>query len=260
MGGPGSCADRTRAIVARLARDHPTLDERVTCHLGVKTGANRLFLDPPVEVEPELLRWAVRGRDVRPFCARPRVRLLWTHGADGAPLGRLPPRAAAYLEPHEAALRRRTDFDLGPPWTLFRTTAAAGGHRVVWADLARRLTAVALTGRRDSGSIPLNSCYVAAVPTAEEAERLAAWLNSRWVGAVARVGAVPAAGGFHRFSAASVSRLPLPVTVDADSELPALARAGRRGEDIQERLDESVARHLGLSPRDRAVLGAADRR
>jgi hypothetical protein len=101
---------------------------------------------------------------------------------------------------------------------------------------------------------------VAAVPTAEEAERLAAWLNSRWVGAVARVGAVPAAGGFRRFSAASVSRLPLPVTVGADSELPALARAGRRGEDIQERLDESVARHLGLSARDRAVLGAADRR
>jgi hypothetical protein len=260
-GGPWILsADRTRAILAGLTRDHPALDERVTCHLGVKTGANRLFLDPPVQVEPELLRWAVRGRDVQPFRARPRVRLLWTHGADGAPLGRLPPLAAAYLGPHEAALCRRADFDRGPPWTLFRTTAAAGGHRVVWPDLARRLTAVALTGPRDSGSIPLNSCYVAAVPTAEEAERLAAWLNSRWVGAVARVGAVPAAGGFRRFSAASVSRLPLPVTVGADSELPALARAGRRGEDIQERLDESVARHLGLSARDRAVLGAADRR
>jgi hypothetical protein len=260
-GGPWILSDdRTRAIVARLARDHPALDERVTCHLGVKTGANRLFLDPPGDVEPELLRWAVRGRDVRPFRARRRVRLLWTHGANGAPLGRLPPGAAAYLAPHEAALRRRADFDLGPPWTLFRTTAAAGVHRVVWADLARQLTAVALTGRRDSGSIPLNSCYVAAVPTAEEAERLAAWLNSRWVGAVARVGAVPAAGGFHRFGAAIVSRLPLPVTVAADAELPALARAGRRGEDVQERLDESVARHLGLSPRDRAVLGAADRR
>jgi hypothetical protein len=251
-------ADRSRAIVAELAREHPSLGEWVTCHLGVKTGANRVFLDPPAGVEPELLRWAVRGRDLRPFRARPRVRLLWTHGADGAPLGHLPPAAAALLGPHEATLRARTDFDRGPPWTLFRTKAAAALHRVVWADLARRLTAAALTGRRDAGSIPLNTCYVAAAPTAEAAERLAAWLNSRWIRAVGRLGAVPAAGGFHRFSAAIVSRLPLPAAAVADAELSALARAGRRGEDIQEALDDTVARHLGLSARDRAVLGATD--
>jgi hypothetical protein len=253
-------ADRSRAIVIGLARDHPALGERFSCHLGVKTGANRLFLDPPTDIEPELVRWAVRGRDLRPFRARPRVRLLWTHGADGAPLGRLPPAAAAYLAPHEPALRARTDFDRGPPWTLFRTNAAAALHRVAWSDLARRLTAVALTGRRDAASIPLNTCYVAAVPTAEVAERVAAWLNSRWIRAVARLGAVPAAGGFHRFSAGIVSRLPLPAGVPADAELSALARAGRRGEDVQEALDETVARHLALSPGDRAVLGAPDRR
>ena len=253
-------ADRLRAILIGLARDHPALGERVTCHLGVKTGANRLFLDPPADIEPELVRWAVRGRDLRPFRARPRVRLLWTHGVDGAPLARLPPAAAAYLAQHEPALRARSDFDRGPPWTLFRTSAATALHRVVWSDLARRLSAVALTGRRDAGQVPLNTCYVAAVPTAEEAERLAAWLNSRSIGAIARMGAVPAAGGFHRFSAGIVSRLPLPAEATADAELSALARASRRGKDVQEALDEIVARHLGLSPRDRAVLGASDRR
>jgi hypothetical protein len=202
----------------------------------------------------------VRGRDLRPFRARARVRLLWTHGPDGAPLGRLPPTAAAYLARHESTLRARADFDRGPPWTLFRTGAAGARHRVIWSDLARRLTAVALTGRRDSTAIPLNTCYVAAVPTAAEAERLTAWLNSRWIRVVARLGAMPAAGGFHRYSAGVVSRLPLPFSVLADPGLASLARAGRRREDIQEALDETVARHLGLSRHDRAVLGAADRR
>ena len=266
-GGPWILStDRGRSVVARLAREHPTLGECVDCRLGVKTGANRLFLDPPETVEAELLRWAVRGRDVRPFRCRPRARLLWTHGADGAPLPRLPPGAAAHLAPHAAALRARADYAGGPVWALFRTRAATAPHRVVWADLARRLTACHLTGRTDADRIPLNTCYAAAVPSPDEAERLAAWLNSRWVGAAAQVGAVPAAGGFHRFAAAVVARLPLPAGVTADAELSTIARAGRLGEPIQEALDDIAARHLGLSPADRSALGrivaegAADRR
>ena len=250
----------------RLRRDHPVIGDRFTCQLGLKTGANHLFLDPPATIAPRLVRWAVRGRDVRAFRPRARVRLLWTHGPDGAPLDHLPPDAAAHLAPHEALLRARADFAGGPAWTLFRTRAATARHRVVWSDLARRLTACALTGRRDGGRIPLNSCYVAAAASAEQAERLAAWLNARWVGALAQIGAMPAAGGFHRFAAAVVSGLPLPPGVLADSSLSAIAIAGRRGEPVQEALDEIAAGHLGLSPRDRRTLGrlvgdgTADRR
>jgi len=266
-GGPWILtAERGRSILARLAREHPAFGERVTCHLGVKTGANRLFLDPPEGLEADLLRWAVRGRDVRAFRPRPRVRLLWTHGQDGAPLHRLPPRAARHLAPHDAALRARADYASGPAWTLFRTQAAAATHRVVWADLARRLTACQLSGRRDAGLVPLNTCYVAAVRSADEAERLAAWLNSTWIRALAQIGAVPASGGCHRFSAGVVARLPLPAGVTDDAELSAIARAGRRGENAQEALDDIAARHLGLPEADRRVLGqtvavgAADRR
>jgi hypothetical protein len=266
-GGPWILStDRSRSVVARLAREHPTLGERISCRLGVKTGANRLFLDPPETVEAELLRWAVRGREVRPFRCRPRLRLLWTHGTDGAPLPRLPPGAAAHLAPHDAVLRARADYAGGPAWALFRTRTATAPHRVVWADLARRLTACHLTGRADADRIPLNTCYAAAMPSSDEAERLAAWLNSRWVRAAAQVGSVPAAGGFHRFSAAAVARLPLPAGVTADAELSAIARAGRLGQPVQEALDDIAARHLGLSPADRSALGrivaegAADRR
>jgi hypothetical protein len=266
-GGPWILStDRGRAILARLAKQHPTVGGRITCHLGVKTGANRLFLDPPAELEPELLRWALRGRDVRAFRPRPRVRLLWTHGPAGAPLRELPPGAARHLAAHGATLRARKDYAGGPPWALFRTQAATARHRVVWTDLARRLTACQLTGQRDTGVIPLNTCYVAAAGSRCEAERLAAWLNSTWIRALAQIGAVPASGGFRRFSAGVVARLPLPPSVVEDAELSAIARAGRRGRHAQEELDDIAARHLGLSEADRRTLGptvavgAADRR
>jgi hypothetical protein len=132
--------------------------------------------------------------------------------------------------------------------------------------MARRLTACALTGRRDEELLPLNTCYVAATGTAGEAERLAAWLNSTWIRAVARLGAVPASGGFHRFTAAAVGRVPLPHAVMSDEALLELSRAGRRGEPVQEEIDEVAASHLGLTAGDRSRLASllsrspADRR
>jgi hypothetical protein len=245
---------RSRAVLTRLEHEHPAIAERFPCHLGAKTGANAVFLDPVGDNEPELLRWAVRGRDVRPFKVKPRARLLWTHGDDGAPLARLPPRAGAYLAPHLSALRARVDYVSGPPWMLFRIHAARAANKVVWPDLARRLTACALTGPSAARLIPLNTCYVSPTSSAAAAERLAAWLNSTWLRAIALAGAVPAASGFHRFSATTVGRLPLPAGVTADKELSALARAGRRGEPVQEALDDVTARHLGLSPAERTEL------
>jgi hypothetical protein len=253
-------------VAIRLAREQPALGERLVCRLGVKTGANRVFLDPPATIEPELLRWAVRGRDLRQFQARPARRLIWPHDGTGAPLPRLPPGAAAYFQSHDATLRARVDYVGGPPWTLFRTGAAVARHRLVWADLGRRLTACALTESRDAALIPLNTCYVAPTRSAAETDRLAAWLNSTWLRAIARLGAVPASGGFHRFTAAVVSRLPLPAAVLTDNALLQAARSGRAGEPVQESIDEVAAGHLALSTRERAALarlvaaGAADRR
>jgi hypothetical protein len=240
-----------RAALTALRETHPRLDSVVSCHLGVKTGANRVFLDPP-EVEDELLRWALRGRDVAPFTTHPRTRLLWTHGPDGAPLPRLPPRAAAYLEPHLVHLRSRTDYVGGPPWALFRARAATAPHRVIWADLARDLRAVSLAGRADT--IPLNSCYVAPARSDAEADRIAAWLNSSWMRAAARAAAVPAAGGCARYTAATVGALPLPLTVLADADLLTIARRARTGRGVQTDLDDITAAHLDLDTSRRAAL------
>jgi hypothetical protein len=253
-GGPWIVAgDRVQACFTALRAEHPRLDAVLRCHLGVKTGANRVFLDPALPDGP-LIRWALRGRDLRGLTVRPRRRLLWTHGADGAPLIELPPEVQAYLAPFSAVLLRRADQAGGPPWALFRTRAAAAPHRVVWADVARRLSAAALTGTADERLIPLNSCYVGPARDGAMARRIAAWLNATWIGAVARAGAVPASGGYARFSAATVGALPLPTTVLTDSRLDPLTRAGRAGARIQDDLDDLAAEHLGLAPGARELL------
>ena len=232
----------------------PHLAENVTCHLGVKTGLNQVFLNPPGDIEPKFLRWALRGRDIKPFRCYPRVRLLWTHDALGHPLSCLPPRAQAHLNQHADALRSRRDFQREPFWTVFRAAPAAAQYRVVWSDLSRQLKAAALTTRNDSQCIPLNTCYVAPVATALQAHALAAWLNSTWIRAVAVLGAVPAAGGFFRFNAAVVTALPLPPAVLADRDLAQLALQGRAGNTVEREIDALVAQHLDLPERAQRVL------
>jgi hypothetical protein len=263
-GGPWILVrDNVRSAVADLEQIHPKLGENVSCHLGLKTGANRIFLNPPAGLEAEVLRWAIRGRDLRAFRWESRTRLLWTHSDRGGPLSRLPQNAAAYLRAHDTELRARSDFRGGTPWVLFRTQPASARHRVVWADLARRLAAVALSRPSDRVHIPLNSCYVAPTATGAEAERLAAWLNSTWLRAVAQISAVPAAGGFARFNAQVVARLPLPTDVLADARLSRITQEGRSGRAVQEELDDIAARHLGLSASGqgalRSVLDSAPR-
>src|SRR5947207_4353580 len=77
-----------RHLGARCAR----VGERWRPQLGVKTGADEVFLRP----QPgPATRPAVRGRDLGPWRATPRTHLLWTHAPDGRPLARLPPELAA---------------------------------------------------------------------------------------------------------------------------------------------------------------------
>jgi hypothetical protein len=41
----------------------------------------------------------------------------------------------------------------------------------------------------------------------------------------------------------------------SDLQLSGLARAGRRGEPVQEHIDDIAAQHLGLTASDRTMLG-----
>jgi hypothetical protein len=259
-GGPWILVpDRVRDALAELEAAGPRMGEKLVCHLGVKTGANHVFLNPPPDIEPEVVRWALRGRDLRPFHCRPRTTLLWTHDPAGRPLPGLPARAAAYLGRQLQELRARKDYKSGVPWAVFRARPAVAAYRVVWADLARQLTAAALTTTRDRERIPLNSCYVAPVPSRSHAQSLAAWLNSTPIRAAARSGAVPAASNFARFNAQCIARVPLSDTALDDPDLSRIEYAGRSGADVQEELDHIVSRHLHLSPSaQHALRGIVD--
>jgi len=251
---PWSLEPGARAL-ARLRSTHPSLGERFTVRLGVKTGLDRAFLDPDPAVGAALLRPVVRGRDIGPFRVACGHTILWTHDRHGQPRAELPEPAVRHLAPHRRALERRADHRGGPYWQLFRTAAALPGHRVIWADLARQLEAAVLSGPAHASIVPLNTSYVIAAADRESALRLAVWLNAGWVRLLARLRATVAASGFARFNADVVEALPLPDLVMADASLLAIGERAWTGSAFdQEAADERCAELLALDHDDRAAL------
>ena len=231
-------ADR---VARRLRTAFPTLGDRWRPQLGVKTGADDLFL---VATPCDGARPALRGRDLTAWRCEPRRYVLWTHGPDGRPLARLPTTLAARLAPHLDRLRRRADYRTGAPWQVFRTGLARAPHRVVWADLGRRLGAAV----PDADVVPLNTVYGIATRDAADAAALSALLNSRWLSALACLVADPARGGFRRFNARVVRELPIPAA--GSPAWTALAALGHR----RECGDDVVADALELDQTDRRAL------
>ncbi len=219
----------------------PELRERWRPLLGVKTGADDLFLRT---VPAPGTRPAARGRDVRRYDVRVARWLAWTHDAAGRPLERLPAPLARLLDQHATRLRGRADYRGGPPWQLFRTALGTAPWRVCWPDLARRLTAAV----PDAAVVPLNTLYGVITRDAVDAHALAAWLNARWLTALARLDADPARGGFRRFNARVVGRVPTPDgRGDVWARLAALGAARRADDDL-------VADVLELDAADRRAL------
>src|SRR5262249_30843572 len=136
--GPWVLEPDAAAVARRLEHEFPPLSRQWTPQLGVKTGADSVFLVP--EPQPGS-RPVARGRDVVRWEVRPRRHLLWTHDAAGRPLAELPEAMAARLAPFTDRLRRRTDYHGGQLSQLFRIGLAVGPHRVLWVDLAREILA-----------------------------------------------------------------------------------------------------------------------
>jgi hypothetical protein len=241
--GPWILTPGAERVSRRLRAQFPTVGDHWTPQLGVKTGADDLFL---LDSESPGSRPAIRGRDIAAWRCRPRRYLLWTHGADGLPLARLPRELTERLSRHEERLRRRADYKAGPPWQLFRTGLGFAAHRVVWPDLGRRLAAAVPAVEL----VPLNTAYGIATRDAADAAALAALFNSCWLTALARLVADPARGGFRRFNARVVRGLPVPVHGSAVwSEL------ARRGT-CCEPADDLVAEAFQLDAADRRALAA----
>ncbi len=236
---PGSAV---RAV--RLAlRAAPRLGAQWRPRLGVKTGANAVFVRPLGRAE-ELPRSsraaAVLGRDVSPFRVRPSAVVLAAVDPSGAPCRDVGRDVRDYLRPHTAALARRADARGAPPWALFRTDLLRGGWLVLWRDIAPRLEAVALH-RSPGGPVPLNTCYGVVVPDAFAAWWLSAFLNSTPVRALARVLAERASGGAFRFAAGTVGALPVPPST-GERAVRDLATMGHAAYEGKEWDDDALAR------------------
>jgi hypothetical protein len=242
--GPWILAGGATRIVRHLQTVCATVGDRWSPQLGVKTGADEVFL---VAQPGPATRPVVRGRDLRPWRATPRAHVLWTHGPDGRPLARLSAELARALDPHVERLCRRSDYRSGPAWQLFRVALADAPYRVIWPDLARRLAAVV----PDAGVVPLNTVYGIVTRAADDAYALAALFNSRWLTALARLSADPARGGFRRFNARVVRGLPLPPANPAHWR--ALADQGRANASD----DDAIADMYQLEAADRRALDAS---
>jgi hypothetical protein len=218
-----------RAAFERLARDGVPLSRSGLGHptLGVKCGLNEAFLVRQVtsagrmvqvsaggrvgEVEAACLRPALRGETLRPWRREDSAeRLVFTCDEAGRPLPQLPPGVRAWLVPGRSRLARRADArGMKAWWALFRTASSVNDRpRVVWADLGRAPQALVLpAGDR---TVALNSCYVLRARDLTDALALAALLNgplaAAWLGALAE----PARGGYRRFMAWTMARLPVP--------------------------------------------------
>jgi len=241
--GPWILIPGLEQISRRLRALFPTVGDRWTPRLGVKTGADDLFV---VDRESPGTRPAIRGRDIAAWRCHTRRYVLWTHGTDGLPLACLTDELRAWLALHEERLRRRADYRAGPPWQLFRTSLGLAAHRVVWPDLGRRLAAAVPAPEL----VPLNTVYGIATRDKTDAAALAALFNSCWLTALARLVADPARGGFRRFNARVVRGLPTP-----PSESAIWAELARRGERC-EPADDLVADAFQLDAADRRALAA----
>lgn len=247
--------------------------------LGVKCGCNSAFLvhatehddgsatvtslcrDEPRQavIEREVLRPALKGeqikhqqllhdstRDLQPSNQERDLRIIWTHGLDGMPLGSLPPATARWLAHWRSRLCARADARHRKTWwSLFRTEAArADCPRLVWADIGKRLRVQML--QEGDPTVPLNTCYVLRLSNEAEAYALSALIQSNITGAWLDALAEPARGGFRRFLGWTVASLPIPQ--DWTRAMSLLTPLGRRLQNhsvltsvSQQELDNAVA-------------------
>jgi len=195
--------------------------------LGVKTGCNEAYIvhvdgiedevasisagERHSRIEREMLRPLVRGETLGAWrTTGQREYLVWPHCNNNLPRKELPPLARKWLLPFRDQLSGRTDLHGRMPWwTVFRTESARHERpRVVWADFGTSPRAMVI--EPGDSTVPLNTCYAIGCDALDDAQGLAALLNSSLVSAWLNVVAEPARGGYRRYLGWTMSLLPLP--------------------------------------------------
>lgn len=253
--------DVERRALDRLRAAGPPLARIARCSLGVKTGADSVFVGElvcrsrttstieiekcKVAVETRVTRPAIRGRDIAPFrCAAGRV-LIWGYDCNGVLLRKLPPLAERHVASHRLELASRSDYKKGPLWQLFRTRIAEAPQLLVWSDISRTPRSVVIV-RTSTSPIPLNTCYAMTHSDMHVLHAIACLMNSTWVAALVRSIADEARGGYRRVNARVVRAIPIPDDVEQLRLLADLSFRAHKSHVDQDEIDATAAKALRL--------------
>lgn len=219
---PWFLADPKLLSLAQLIQDeHPTLQEFSTrISAGIATGRDRIFVLRDCvgkELEPELRRPAIRGKDLSAFRVdAPDLEIILPYLPTIGDRPRLVdleqfPKTNAYLEAHRAELETRhcvrawqkAWYDIHDPWTLDITRLT----KILVPDVACSNRFVL-----DEGMFcPLHSAYYI-IPQGIEPRYLTAVLNSSPVEFLVRLLAPVVKDGFSRYRRQFLITLPIPQT------------------------------------------------
>ena len=247
----------SRRLMDKLAAAGPPLGEVARIAKGAGTNADPIYVydgDSHPDVERELIRICIRGRDVRAFSRPdPGVRIVVPYTRTGTlippdELARRFPRATAYfrtarraLESRERGRFRGDDFyRFGRPQNM----AYHGSRRpkIVIPDVAHSGRAMLDT----RGAMVLDTAY-AARPLADDLspELLLAVLNSRAVKLWLSETGIPLRGNYLRLKTAYLSSLPFPTPSAVTAEIEDRLRLCD-GVDAAE-IDDLVRQAYGLT-------------
>jgi hypothetical protein len=207
-------------LLRRLRGDHPTLEQMSSrISAGPATGRDGIFIldsDSAANLEPELLRRVVRGRDILPYrLADNGLRIIVPYeydqygSANLVELGRFP-KVQSWLLARRADLESRHCVrEWQKRWYDWHDRASC--------DLARRVKIlvpdVALGNRFavDEGDfLPLHSAYYILLKEGVDPYYVTAVLNSRICEYLIRLHAPLVKDGFLRYRQQFLSRLPVP--------------------------------------------------
>ena len=240
-------------VAGRIRGMHPTLDSvSLRVSAGIATGRDGVFVvsaDADLGIEPELLRPAVRGRDITAFrISDPSLRILVPYSFEGFPRLidiRQYPGARRYLAAHRSELESRHCVRVwGKAWYDLHDPIPfdlAKQPMVLVPDVADRNRFAFDPGRH----VPLHSAYYI-VPAGVEPRFLATILNSRPIEFLIRTTAPRVKDGFSRYRSQFLLGLPIPAPTDR--LVRQVNRAHDRG-DFEEATD-LAGKLFGLSRRD----------
>jgi hypothetical protein len=242
-------------LVTKLQSRHPTLREATyRISAGPATGRDGVFVFPTSgcpDVEPELLRPAIRGRDIDSYSIRDSglsILLPYTFDGVGTPaLIRLRdyPRTARFLDKHREELSARHCVRVwGKAWYEYHDQPAMDlttQPKILVPDVANSNRFAV-----DSGSFPLHSAYYILAKPGLNLDYLAAVLNSSVAAFLIGIHSPLVKDGFQRYRQQFLMSLPIPLASATD--VRSIAKAVNVGDSA--RADELVQGLFGLNEQE----------